>query len=113
MPDAAPPSPWKLLLASRKVQFTIAGLALVLFLVLGAEVAFVVLTIQGKLSVEAFVTATFVTLPTGVVGVAWQIKSVVDGIAQEDAAAKASPTSVSASGAARVVVERPANEAAP
>lgn len=84
-------SPWTLIFSSRKGQISLAAVVLVLILATGAEVMFIVLALRGKMSVEQFMTATFVTLPTAVAAIAYQLKGLVDAIAKEDTVRLATP----------------------
>ena len=115
LPPPGHTSPWSLLLASRKVQWTMAIIALVILFTGAALVVFVTLCINGKLTVSEFMTAAFVTLPTAIAGIVVMAKSVVDGISREDSAAKSTPTNVNTVGdnAKVTVAPAPADHAPP
>lgn len=101
---SAKPTPIAALLASRKTVLYAFAAILVLIMCTGLEVAIVVGTIRGKLAFAEAIGLSFGPLATGAIGVLGLAAKLIGAIAQEDAAAKASPQSIAAGG--DVVVQK-------
>lgn len=85
------PSPLALLLSSRKAALGAFVAALIILFATGIEVAIVVATIRGRMTLEAAINASFGSLfvaASGAISLAWKI---IDGITKEDVASKTAP----------------------
>lgn len=78
-------SPYAWFLSTRKGMLTLLVIVMALLL----EVAIVVLTIRGRMTVESAIQTSLGTLFTSVLGVV----AAISGVAKEDAAAKSASTS--------------------
>lgn len=87
-------SPLAGLIGSRKGVLTL----LVIIMATGLEIAIIVLTIRGKLSIEAAILASFGGLFTSAITAI----ATINGISKEDASEKGRPLTVAAGGNADV-----------